>query len=121
MNRFEDLLAWQKSREFTWEIYAATRAESFNRDFSLRDQMRRAAVSMMSNIAEGFGRKSPADFHRFLVIAFGSCQELRSRLYVALDARYISETDFQRLMMQCTEVVQTIGALRASVERRVRE
>lgn len=98
-----------------------TRTESFNRDFGLRDRMRRAAVSIMSNIAEGFGRKTPADFHRFLVIAFGSCQELRSQLYAALDAQYVSDPDFQRLMTQCRELGQIIGALRASVERRIHE
>ena len=89
VDRFEDLVAWQKVRELTKQIYQLIRKEEFSRDFGLRDQIQRAAVSIMSNLAEGFERGGRAEFHQFVVIAKGSCAELRSQLYVALDAGYI--------------------------------
>ena len=95
-NRFEDLVAWQKGRKLARNIYAATTAENFGRDYGLKDQIRRAAVSVMSNIAEGFERAGKAEFHQFLVIAKGSCAEVRSQLYVALDAGYISKTQLEK-------------------------
>ena len=117
VSRFEDLVAWQKSRELARNIYAVTAAESFGRDFGLKNQIRRAAVSVMSNIAEGFERAGKAEFHQFLVIAKGSCAEVRSQLYVALDAGYISKTQFDGLQVQAEEVARIIGGLRASVKR----
>ena len=82
--KFEDLIAWQKARELTRNIYQVTTQGNFSRDFWLRDQIRRASVSIMSNIAEGFERAGRSEFHQFLVIAKGSCAELRSQLYVSL-------------------------------------
>jgi len=114
---FEDLIAWQKARLLTSAIYRMTREAAFARDFGLRGQIQRAAVSIMSNIAEGFERGSAADFHHFLVIAKSSCAELRSQLYVALDAEYIDQEDFSRLMSQATEVARIIGGLRVSVAK----
>jgi four helix bundle protein len=72
----------------------------------------------MSNIAEGFERGRPTEFHQFLSVAKGSCAELRSQLYVALDAGYVIDDDFRALMTQAVEVGQILGGLRASVERR---
>jgi four helix bundle protein len=118
INRFEDFIAWQKARLLTAEIYNVTDREKFARDFGLKDQIRRAAVSIMSNIAEGFERGRPAEFHQFLSIAKASCAELRSQLYVALDAGYLSKETFDRLMAQASEVGYIIGGLRASVERK---
>ena len=115
--RFEDLVAWQKGRELTRNIYAVTTAENFRRDYGLKDQIRRAAVSVMSNIAEGFERAGKAEFHQFLVIAKGSCAEVRSQLYVALDAGYISKTQFDGLQAQAEEVARIVGGLRASLKR----
>jgi len=94
IEKFEDLIAWQKARELTKNIYKINRQGEFNKDFGLRDQIRRASVSIMSNVAEGFERGGRSEFHQFLVIAKGSCAELRSHLYVALDADYIDEQTF---------------------------
>ncbi len=118
VNRFEDLIAWQKSRELVKHIYQITNTGDFSRDYGLRDQIRRASVSIMSNIAEGFERGSQADFHRFLVIAKASCAEVRSQLYIALDIGYLSEQEFKQLMAKASEVSRVIGGLRKSVDTR---
>jgi four helix bundle protein len=115
VKRFEDLIAWQKAREFTRQVYEVTRHDRFARDYSLCDQMRRATVSVMANIAEGFGRNSPSEFHHFLLIAVGSCQELRSHLYVALDCGYVSEAEFETLMNSIVDLGRTLNGLRMSV------
>jgi four helix bundle protein len=118
IERFEDFIAWQKARKLTAEIYRITSEENFARDFGLKNQIRRAAVSTMSNLAEGFERGRPAEFHQFISIAKGSCAELRAQLYVALDVGYIDLPTFEVLMRQATEVGQILGGLRRSVERR---
>jgi len=115
VDKFEDLIAWQKARRLTREIYKVTGREKFSRDYGLKDQIRRAAVSCMSNLAEGFERGGMVEFHRFLVIAKGSCAELRTQLYVAVDVGYIDDVIFGSLMTQATEVGKIIGGLRASV------
>jgi four helix bundle protein len=89
MERFEDLVAWQKARSLTRDIYQTTRQGAFAKDYGLSSQMQRAAVSIMSNIAEGFERRSRGEFHQFLSVAKSSCAELRSQLYVALDVGYL--------------------------------
>jgi four helix bundle protein len=85
IKQFEDLEAWKKARELGNAIYKVTSDGSFSRDFVLRDQIRRAVVSISSNIAEGFERSGDGEFNRFLAIAKGSCGELRSQLYLAFD------------------------------------
>src|ERR1700730_8761860 len=102
IERFEDFIAWQKARKLTGDIYKVTSIGKFARDFGLKDQIRRAAVSIMSNIAEGFERGRPTEFHQFLSIAKGSCAELRSQLYVAFDAHYVNEPQFRELMFDAT-------------------
>jgi four helix bundle protein len=97
ITRFEDIDAWKKARELSREVYTITRAGEFARDFGLRDQIRRAAVSVMSNIAEGYERDGNAEFRHYLYIAKGSAGEVRSQLYVALDAGHIDEPTFNRL------------------------
>ncbi len=119
IQRFEDLIAWQKARELTKAIYLATQQERFAKDFGLSGQIQRAAVSIMSNIAEGFERGSDADMHRFLFIAKALCAEVRSQLYVALDIGYISTDEFKRLQIQAQEVARLIGGLRSSIGRRL--
>ena len=114
---FEDLIAWQKARELTREIYTVTKNGEFKKDFGLRDQIQRACVSIMSNIAEGFDRASRAEFHQFLVIAKGSCAEVKSQLYVAFDVGYLSNTRFNKLKELTDEVLQIIGGLRAAVQK----
>jgi four helix bundle protein len=118
INSFQDLIAWQKARSLTASIYEITSKGDFARDFALKDQIRRAAVSVMSNIAEGFERGRPAEFHQFLSIAKGSCAELRSQLFVALDASYLAAGDFGILMTDAEEVARIIGGLRAGVQRK---
>ena len=118
IERFEDFLAWQKARVLTASIYQVSGEGRFERDYGLKDQMRRAAVSVMSNIAEGFERGRPSEFHQFLSMAKSSCAELRSQLYVALDAGYVSQDTFSNLLSQAEEVGRLVGGLRASAKRR---
>jgi len=117
IERFEDLIAWQKARMLTKRIYKITKEGEFSRDFGLRDQIRRAAVSIMSNLAEGFERGGRSEFHQFLVIAKGSCAELKSQLYVALDAEYIDQNVFEEVRSLAAEASRLIGGLRAAVSR----
>jgi four helix bundle protein len=114
---FEDLIAWQKARVLSREIYKVTRNVKFSKDFPLVDQIRRAAISVLSNIAEGFERGSRSEFHQFLVIAKGSCGEVRSQLYVALDAGYLSKDEFQNLYEFADEVGKIVGGLRMAVRK----
>ena len=118
LSRFEDVIAWQKARVLTARIYQVTGQGRFERDFGLKDQIRRAAVSIMSNIAEGFERGRPSEFHQFLSIAKGSCAELRSQLYIASDAGYLDREVFNELMTLAVEVGRIVGGLRAAVERK---
>lgn len=120
VDRFEDLIAWQKARQLTREIYGVTRQGAFAKDFGLSGQIQRASVSIMSNIAEGFERGSRGEFHQFLVIAKASCAEVRSQLYVALDAGYLTPDEFEQLSGLALEVSRIVGGLRASVERQWR-
>ena len=115
IERFEDLVAWQKARELTKNIYTLTMQKAFTKDFSLRNQMRGASVSIMSNIAEGFERGGRSEFHQFLVISKGSCAELRSQLYVSLDVGHIDLKTFEALDALARETSRVIGGLRAAV------
>jgi four helix bundle protein len=94
---FEELDVWQEARSITNKIYQITRSSAFSKDYGLTDQIRRAAVSIMSNIAEGFERGGNQEFLQFLYIAKGSCGEVRAQLYVALDQGYINGKDFNEL------------------------
>lgn len=109
--KFEDIKAWQKARELTKQIYEITSNQSFCKDFGLRDQIRRASVSIMANIAEGFGRKSNKEFANFLVISHGSTAETQSHLYIALDLNYISQEKFAELYQQLDEISRMTMAL----------
>lgn len=115
VKRFEDLIAWQKARVLTKDIYRVTRKGTFAKDYGLTGQMQRAAVSIMSDLAEGFERNRRGEFFQFLTIAKSSCAELRSQLYIALDCKYIDEMEFKNLMAQAEEVARIIGGLRSSV------
>ncbi|NOH00734.1 MAG: four helix bundle protein [Chloroflexi bacterium] len=96
--RFEDLEVWQRAKELTNLVYRHSTDGSFARDFGLRDQMRRAAVSIMSNIAEGFESSTQAIFIKYLGHAKGSAGELRAQLYIARDQGYITEKDFNEML-----------------------
>jgi len=118
IQRFEDLLAWQKARVLTRKIYQVSRQRDFRRDYGLSGQIQRAAVSIMSNIAEGFERGGLGEFHQFLSTAKASCAEVRSQLYVALDIGYIDDATFQKLQSQAEEVGRIVGGLRVSVAKK---
>ena|ERR1700682_1895182 len=94
---FEEIQAWQRARALTREVYALSDREPFSRDFGLRDQVRRASASIMSNIAEGFERNGRKEFLQFLAIAKGSAGEGLSQSFIAYDQGYISEAEFARL------------------------
>ena len=117
IEKFEDLIAWQKARELTRQIYTLTKNGEFSRDFGLCNQIQRASVSIMSNLSEGFERGGRAEFHQFVVIAKGSCAEVRSQLYVALDAGYISQEKFEQINALAVEVSRLLGGLRTSIQR----
>ena len=108
IKRFEDIEAWQKARELVKEVYRVCRVESYKKDYNLIDQTRRAAVSIMANIAEGFARRSKKEFANFLNIAHGSVAEVQCHLYVALDQNYIGQQDFMILYEKADEVSKMI-------------
>lgn len=109
--KFEDIKTWQKAREVTRLVYKISRDKEFARDFGLRDQIRRASVSIMVNIAEGHGRRSDKEFANFLNMARGSVEEVQSHLYVALDQSYIEQTDFSHLYDLLEEISRMVVAL----------
>ena len=117
VERFEELIASQKARGLVRAIYEATRNGDFAKDYGLSGQIQRAAVSIMSNIAEGFERSSRGEFHQFLCIAKVSRAEVRSQLYVALDTGYLDKESFDPLIQQAEEVGSIVGGLRSSVYR----
>jgi len=100
VSRFEDLEAWQDARTLVSMVYECCARSRLGRDFGLRDQIQRSAVSIMANIAEGFGRKRNTELKQYLRIASGSCAEVRSHLYAALDVGLIEEADFKALQAQ---------------------
>ena len=118
IKRFEDFIAWQRARALTARIYQVSDLGSFAHDFALRNQIRRAAISIMSNIAEGFERGRASEFHQFLSVSKGSAAEVRAQLFVALDAGHIDQRTFAELHEAADEVGKVLGGLRDSVERR---
>ncbi|MFZ0964293.1 MAG: four helix bundle protein [Terriglobia bacterium] len=120
MKCIEEIKAWQKAREVVREVYKTCQDGKLRRDFGLRDQICRASVSAMSNIAEGFARKSDREFARFLDIAKGSGTEVQSLLYVALDVGYVTQDDFDRLYKLAAEAVALISGLILYLRRGLR-
>ena len=111
-NSFEEILSWQKARALNIDIYKITNSNNlFSKDFGLRDQIRRASVSISSNIAEGFERQTTKEFIRFLYIAKASAGEVRSQLYLAYDIEYIKKEDFEKLKLKVNEVSKLISGL----------
>ena len=106
IKKFEDIESWKRARSLAGDIYEVTAAGKFAHDFGLKDQIRRASVSILSNIAEGFERGGDKEFLQFLALAKGSSGEARAQLYVALDQDYISAAQFERLSSAATEVSQ---------------
>ncbi|MGB5434432.1 MAG: four helix bundle protein [Maribacter sp.] len=108
---FEQIISWKKARELNREIYSLTQKSDFSKDFALRDQIRRASISISSNIAEGYGRASNKEFVYFLNIAQASCYEVKSQLYLAYDIQYASELEFKILYSLCDEISKTLFGL----------
>jgi four helix bundle protein len=106
---FEDIESWKKARELTKLIYQHSKRGEFARDFGLRDQIRRASTSIMSNIAEGFERGGDKEFIQFLSTAKGSCGEVRSQLYVALDQEYLTQDAFEPLRQMTVSISRLIA------------
>jgi len=111
IQNFEDLNVWQRTRELSGSVYELTKKKDFSKDYSLVDQIRRSSISVLSNIAEGFERGSNKEFMQFLYIAKGSCGEVRSQLYIALDQRYITEEDFNTCKVLCMKISGMISNL----------
>ena len=109
--QFEEIESWQLARQLTKEIYLLSNQSAFAKDFGLRDQIRRAAISVMSNIAEGSERGGTNEFVQFLSIAKGSAGEVKSQLYIDLDQNYVDQATFDRLIALAVLVAGKIGAL----------
>ena len=108
---FEEIIAWQKARILTKEIYLTTNKGKFEKDYGLKDQFRRASVSVMANIAEGFERRGDKEFVRFLNISKGSLAEVKSHAYVALDVEYIDEKIFNDFVLKIDEIAMLLSGL----------
>ena len=117
IKRFQDIQAWQEARILTQNIYSLTRYEQFARDYGLRDQIQRAAVSAMANIAEGFDCDSNVEIGRFLGIARRSTVEVQSLLHTALDIGYIDEDTFKSSYAQAEKTKALIGGLKSSLKK----
>ncbi|MHB8845876.1 MAG: four helix bundle protein [Nitrospirota bacterium] len=113
---FEDIICWQQARKLVSTIYDLTSSVKFNKDFGLKDQIQRASVSVMSNIAEGFGRGGNKELVQYLFIAKGSLAEVRSLLYVAKDLSYINESSFSTASKIASETDRLIGAFIKSIK-----
>jgi len=110
IDRFEDIKAWQEARNLVKMVYQTIlENKKFSEDFGLRNQIQRAAVSVVSNIAEGFGRQSDRELIQFLTISRGSASELQSQLYIALDLSYIDSVKFNRLCEKFSDVAKLIN------------
>lgn len=121
VERFEDLQVWQMAHDLSVVIYKMTMDGEFSRDWGLRGQIQRAAVSVMSNIAEGFERYSRQEFKQFLSIARGSCAEVRSQIQLAKSLGYVADSDCLSIYEKCITLSRAIGGLRSSLERSAKE
>jgi four helix bundle protein len=117
ITKFEDLKIWQIALKITKEIYEITSKKEFSKDFSLRDQIRRAIISVSSNIVEGFEKNNNNEFIRFLKIAKGSIGEVRNQLYIALAVKYIDQDEFDKLNNELIELANQVGKLISYLEK----
>ena len=118
VTRFEDLRAWQNARTLSNGVFKLCTTTDIKRDLALRDQIYRAAISVMANIAEGFSRQSHKEFARFLDIARGSISEVQSLLYIALDLGHISQIDFDQVYGKADQTASLVGGLTAYLRNR---
>ena len=107
----EEIDAWRKARELVKKVIAITKKSAFSKDYGLKDQIRRASISTMSNIAEGHERDGTREFIQFLSVAKGSTGEVKSHLYAALDQEYITQAEFERLSALAAETGSMIAGL----------
>ncbi len=110
ITRFEDIESWKESRLLVNEIYLLRSIPEFNKEYSLKDQITRASVSIMSNIAEGFDSGSSKSFIKYLNIAYGSATEVQSLLYILVDQSYVTKLTFENLYNRTTKIKSLIGA-----------
>lgn len=115
---FEQIVSWKKARKLNKEIYRITSGNNFAKDFALRDQIRRASISISSNIAEGYGRKTDKEFIYFLNVAKASCYEVKSQLYLALDVNYLAKDMFNEVYAICDDISKTIYGLIKHLEQK---
>ena len=112
INSFEEIISWQKARELNREFYLLSNTNYlFSKDCGLRDQMRRSSISISSNIAEGFERETTKELIRFLYIAKASAGDFKSQLYLALDIKYLSDSEFELLFSKTTDISKLISGL----------
>lgn len=111
--KFEEIQAWQKARTLTKDIYLLSGSDEFGKDFDLRRQIRRSSMSIMANIAEGQGRRTDKEFANFLNMALGSVAETKSQMYLALDLRYVNESEFNGVYGRLDELGRMIFGLNA--------
>ncbi len=119
IEKFEDIEAWQMARKLARAIYDASSDGAFSRDFALRDQIRRASISIMSNIAEGFNRGGNKEFTQFLFFAKGSTSEVQAQLYIALDAGYLNQSKFDELYDLAANTSRILGGFIRYLKARV--
>jgi len=117
IERFEDIQAWQKARELVTRIYNVPNKSDFAKDYSLKDQLRRASVSVMSNISEGYARQTDKEFAQFLYIALGSTAEVQSLLYAAQDLKYISKEESDNIYELSSEVARLVAGFTKYLQR----
>jgi four helix bundle protein len=116
IKRLEDLLVWCKAKDLGIEVYLLTNTGKFSKDYPLRDQIRRAVISISSNIAEGFGRYNPGEFRNYLSIASGSTSEVKSQLHLAADLGYLGGLEAKLLIERCDEITRMIAGLRSKTK-----
>jgi four helix bundle protein len=117
--RIEEIEAWKRGCRVAVDIYRLCELEPLSRDWGLKDQLRRAAVSVASNIAEGYERNSRTEFRRYLVIAKGSCGELKTQLYILKATGQLLSSDVDRLIKEVNEISLMIGGLISSITKRL--
>ncbi len=117
IQKFGDILAWQRARELTKEIYSHAKIGAFAKDFGLKDQVQRASVSIMAYVADGFDRGGDKEFIQFLSISKGSCGEVKSHLHVAFDQKYITTEEFNELCNAADEVGRLLAGFMAYLKQ----
>jgi four helix bundle protein len=118
---FEELDVWKNGKQFTVSIYAITNSKTFNSDYSLRNQLRRASVSIISNIAEGFERNGSKEFARFLTMTKGSAGEIRAQLYIAHALKYITTNEFDKLHNEINMISKQLSSLITYLKKRTQK